>query len=116
MKPLQFAFIYCRWLTYYDGEEVLGLKEKPNYDCILWKDGGCTAYKGRPVQCSTYPFWTWILEKKETWEEMKKDCPGINEGTLWPLETILEEKAKYDAIKPLHRKDFEKMFMNQVLN
>ena len=34
---------------------VLCLKEKPNFDCILWKDG-CEAYEGRPVQCRTYPF------------------------------------------------------------
>ncbi len=104
----EFIKIYCRWVMYTDGEEVLSLRETPAYDCILWrKDKGCAAYGARPVQCSTYPFWSWMLESRKTWDECKKDCPGINEGTLWSRAEIEKEKAAYDSIEPLHRKDIK---------
>src|SRR5574344_288995 len=55
----QFISMYCRKVPYYDGTTVLSLREKKNYDCIFW-DNGCTVYGARPVQCSTYPFWSWM--------------------------------------------------------
>ena len=43
-------------------KEALALIELKNYECSLWdKECGCKAYGARPVQCSTYPFWSWIL-------------------------------------------------------
>lgn len=107
-----FIPMYCRWLTYYDGSEVLALKERKNYDCILWREGeGCTAYGGRPVQCSTYPFWSWMLESREEWDSCARDCPGINApgGRLWTKEEIEEQRAAYDAIVPLSRAEAEAM-------
>ena len=93
---------YCRWADYYYGEEVLALLEKKNYDCILW-DNGCTAYGARPVQCSTYPFWSWMLRDRETWESCAADCPGMNSGKLWSRDEIEENRRKYDANRPLRR-------------
>lgn len=108
----RFIETYCRWMSYYDGSQVLCLKERKNFDCILWnKDCGCTAYGSRPVQCSTYPFWSWMLESKESWDACSKDCPGINakDGQLWTKEQIEEQKKAYEAIKPLHREDYMKI-------
>ena len=51
---------YCRWVTKWNGDEVLSLKEKPNKDCILWEDG-CKVYDKRPIQCENFPFWEPIL-------------------------------------------------------
>ncbi len=109
----KFIPLYCRWLTYYDGAEVLALKERKNYDCILWKDGeGCSAYSKRPVQCSTYPFWSWILESREDWDSCAADCPGINakNGRLWTKEEIEEQRVAYDKIEPLRRSEAEKLY------
>lgn len=92
---------YCRTIPYYDGTEVLCLKEKENYDCILW-DNGCTAYKARPIQCSTYPFWSKILSSEFMWKEEESSCPGINKGKLWKKEEILEQLNKYKNNKPIH--------------
>ncbi|MCI1209709.1 MAG: YkgJ family cysteine cluster protein [Treponema sp.] len=97
----QFIKKYCRAVPYYDGTKVLCLKEKENYDCILWGTNGCTAYKSRPLQCSTYPFWSWILEDRSLWNEAAKDCPGINKGRLWTKDEIEEQKNLYDSIEPL---------------
>ena len=61
----EFVEKYCRWADYYYGTKVLALQEQKNYDCILW-NSGCTAYEARPIQCSTYPFWSWMLEDRKT--------------------------------------------------
>ncbi|MCR5218464.1 YkgJ family cysteine cluster protein [Treponema sp.] len=95
---------YCRWAGYYEGKTVLALFEKKNYDCILWNNG-CTAYPARPVQCSTYPFWTWMIEDQDTWNECAKDCPGMNSGKLWPKEKILADSTAYQNNTPITREE-----------
>lgn len=106
MPDSEFVSKYCRWVMYYDGEYVLALQETEKYDCILWGENGCTAYKGRPVQCSTYPFWSWMLASRKDWDDCEKDCPGINKGRTWSFEEIEEQRKMYDKIVPLKRKDF----------
>lgn len=105
----EFIEKYCRWVQYYDNTEVLCLKERSNYDCTLWdkEKGGCSAYGARPVQCSTFPFWSWILKNKTAWDENAKDCPGINVGRIWTKEEIEEQKKLYDENLPLHRYQIE---------
>ncbi|WP_191014821.1 YkgJ family cysteine cluster protein [Treponema zioleckii] len=105
----EFVKVYCRWVQYYDDSEVLCLKEKTNYDCILWKTGvGCEAYENRPVQCSTFPFWTWMLESEKVWNECASDCPGINaaDGKLWSKEEIEQQRNAYENNKPIHKNEF----------
>ncbi len=104
----EFVDVYCRWVQYYDNTEVLCLKEKTNYDCILWKPGvGCEAYENRPVQCSTYPFWSWMIESKKVWDDCARDCPGINKGRLWSKAEIEKQKEAYDSNEPIHRNEFK---------
>lgn len=99
---------YCRWVMYYGGVEVLALQENEKYTCILWNNG-CSVYEGRPLQCSTYPFWSWMIADKETWNECSKTCPGMNNGKLWSKELILEQKKLFDSIVPLSKDDFDKI-------
>ena len=99
----EFISQFCRWVGYYDGTEVLCLKEKKNYDCILWGEGGCTAYSARPVQCRTYPFWTNVLKSASSWNQEKSDCPGINCGKKHSYEEIKENLALYEQNKPISR-------------
>lgn len=99
---------YCRWADYYYGTKVLALKEKKNYDCILWENG-CSAYLARPIQCSTYPFWDWIIESSNSWEECAKECPGINKGKTWTFEDIEKNKTLYVNNKPLHKEEVEEL-------
>ncbi len=81
---------YCRWTPYYDGSEVLALKEKKNYDCIFW-DKGCAVYDVRPLQCRTFPFWDYVIHNEESWLESSKDCPGINKGMFHGFNEIAEK-------------------------
>ncbi len=105
----EFVQKYCRWADYYYGQTVLALLEKKNYDCILW-DNGCTAYQARPIQCSTYPFWSWMIKDKQTWDECAQECPGMNQGKLWSYEEILQNKNSYDENKPLTKEEVEAMY------
>ncbi len=108
MSITDFVNKYCRWADYYYGEEVLALLEKQNYDCILWQEG-CSAYQARPVQCSTYPFWSWMIRDQKTWNECAADCPGMNSGKLWTFEEIEENRKNYDSNKPLTKKQVLKI-------
>lgn len=96
----RFIKTYCRFVPRGGGEAVLSLREKRNYDCILWNDG-CTAYAARPVQCATYPFWTGFLADKESWEKEGGSCPGINGGTLRSKESICAAQSAYEQNAPL---------------
>ncbi|MBQ5400401.1 MAG: YkgJ family cysteine cluster protein [Treponema sp.] len=99
----QFIQMYCRWVESDDGFEYLSLREKRNMECIFWNNG-CESYEARPVQCRTYPFWTKVLESRETWDEEGKSCPGINSGENHPQEEIETELSKYQARNPIKRR------------
>ena len=111
LSAKEFVEKYCRWADYYYGTKVLALIEKKNYDCILWENG-CSAYPARPVQCSTYPFWSWMIKDKETWNECAKECPGMNKGKLWPPEEIEKNRKAYVENEPLHKEEVEAIIQN----
>ncbi|MBQ4377647.1 MAG: YkgJ family cysteine cluster protein [Treponema sp.] len=115
MSVTDFVQKYCRWADYYEGKQVLALLEKKNYDCILWENG-CSCYEARPVQCSTYPFWSWMIKDEVTWKECAQDCPGMrNEnGKLWSFEEIEAAKKAYDSNTPLTRQEVEKMMAEEA--
>lgn len=53
-----------------DGSETwMCLKRKEGACIFLDPVGKCGIYDVRPVQCSTYPFWPSLLNRKEEWEE-----------------------------------------------
>lgn len=106
MSEQEFVKKYCRWVNYYYGQTVLALLEQKNYDCILWKNG-CTAYSARPVQCSTWPFWSWMIKDEKTWNECAAECPGMNKGRVWTFEEIEKNRTAYEENKPLKKEDFE---------
>lgn len=99
----QFMKVYCQWIENADGKEYLCLKTMHSNpetdDCIFWDASipGCQCYEARPVQCSTYPFWTKILTDENSWNSEKKHCPGINEGERHDILEIENELAKYEG-------------------
>jgi Fe-S-cluster containining protein len=92
---------YCRWVDPDGGGLVLSLREKANFDCILW-DEGCKVYQNRPLQCSTFPFWEGNLASPESWNHL--DCPGINKGELHTMEYISQCLEARKAEPLLRRK------------
>ncbi|MBO7121940.1 MAG: YkgJ family cysteine cluster protein [Treponema sp.] len=103
ISQVDFIKNYCRWVQYYGNKEALALLEKKNYDCVLWDQGGCQAYGARPVQCSTYPFWSWILQSEQSWNEEGASCKGINSGRLRSRQEIDEQKFLYEHNLPITR-------------
>jgi len=91
---------YCRWVSDINGNEVLSLKEKSNYDCILWEEKGCSVYGERPLQCVTFPFWENIMNSKESWKMAASGCPGINSGAVH-TEDAINEIIKSRAAEPV---------------
>ncbi|MGI5172055.1 YkgJ family cysteine cluster protein [Treponema sp. OMZ 840] len=110
LKAAEFIRLYCRFVYNAEGKKVLSLREKPGYDCILWNNG-CTAYGARPIQCSTYPFWSFILQNRHTWESEAAACPGINRGKLYSAEEIEHLHEKYEKNNPLTYTE-----INRILN
>jgi Fe-S-cluster containining protein len=107
----EFIEKYCRFVPFYDGSEVLCLKEKENYDCIFQqKPNGCLVYKARPVQCSTYPFWSFIIKNKETWESEATECPGIGKGRIHTKQEIEESNFLYEKNIPVRKSDLKNDF------
>jgi hypothetical protein len=78
---------YCRRVRF-GPVQRLSLREKPNVDCILWEDRGCSIYEARPLQCRSYPFWSSCLSSSDEWLYQARQCPGIGTGPLHSRETI----------------------------
>ncbi|HVO39138.1 MAG TPA: YkgJ family cysteine cluster protein [Spirochaetia bacterium] len=77
----EFLRRYCRRVRF-GPVTRLSLKEKPNLDCILWENGGCSVYDARPLQCRSFPFWSACVSSAEEWEFHAGRCPGIGTGPL----------------------------------
>ena len=84
---------YCVEVTVGPARRV-SLKEQENHDCILWRNGGCSVYGYRPVQCSTYPFWEGNLVSETAWKAEAKECPGVGIG---PLRTKQEIQSALES-------------------
>ena len=96
----QFVQEYCRVVDI-SGFKRLSLREKKNYDCIMWEEGGCRVYSARPFQCRSYPFWSPNLHDIGTWNELEKSCPGVNKGRRHSRREInswIEKRAKAQFI------------------
>ena len=112
MDMRSFLTSYCR-VVRLSAIGRISLKEKDNYDCIFWRDGGCSVYPHRPLQCRSYPFWSPNLASRSAWDSLDPTCPGVNQGDLhsrteiddW-LKTRLEEPF-IDADDPIIREFIE---------
>jgi len=88
----EFRETYCRWIPSGNGAYRLSLKEKSNYDCVFWrlgnpesvsaKEGGCSVYESRPLQCRAFPFWSSVVCSRDSWKMIAADCPGMDRGNL----------------------------------
>lgn len=66
-------------------------------ECIFLKNNRCTVYPSRPIQCQTFPWWIHQIESRETWNEAKKRCEGIEHplATVVPVDTIAKQCMLY---------------------
>jgi Fe-S-cluster containining protein len=104
MKYNEFIEVYCRWIPCGDNTEKLSLKELSNYDCIFWKNGGCTVYPSRPLQCKTFPFWESVLSSEAAWNGTSETCPGMGKGALYSKDEIQTRLHEHESESPIIRK------------
>ena len=78
---------YCRAVDM-AGFKQLSLDEQENYDCVFWRDGCCSVYDHRPLQCQAFPFWGPYMYSREDWDRLERSCPGVNIGRLHSREEI----------------------------
>jgi len=83
----EFLRSYCRTVDLGIARRV-SLKEKPNLDCILWENSGCSHYEARPLQCRSFPFWSACVASRAEWENHAKNCPGMGRGSIHPSAEI----------------------------
>ena len=60
----EFLRRYCRSVDLGLARRV-SLREKPNLDCILWENSGCSRYEARPLQCRSFPFWSACVTSRQ---------------------------------------------------
>lgn len=79
MTPSAFTRKYCGKT---DG--VWHLKANPDGpECIfLNSKNQCDVYKGRPIQCRTWPFWPENMNAKTWRNDVAKFCPGVGKGKV----------------------------------
>lgn len=94
--------LYCAWVPW-GIVDRLSLKEKPNFDCVLWNDG-CSVYESRPLQCRTFPFWDSTLAGAEAWERAAQDCPGVGRGLLHSFDEIAGALEQGNARRLIQRR------------
>jgi len=56
--------------------------------CRFLKDEKCSIYPVRPVQCSTFPWWSEYLCNPDGWAQAAKRCPGVGIGPVHSCEEI----------------------------
>jgi uncharacterized protein len=83
----EFLNRYCRTVDLGLARRV-SLREKPNLDCILWENDGCSHYEARPLQCRSFPFWSACVSSLAEWQNHQKNCPGMGNGTVHSREEI----------------------------
>lgn len=65
------------------------IKEHADGRCLFYQ-GGCKVYPVRPKQCRTFPFWFENLRSRKKWRRVTRECPGIDKGSIYSKEQILE--------------------------
>ena len=68
----------------------LRLRKPRGSQCHFLEDDGCRIHSAKPTQCRLYPFWPELVEDREVWREVSKNCPGIGTGPWMPIGAALE--------------------------
>lgn len=61
---------------------------EPSKHCQFLQGERCTVYAARPQQCRSWPFWPENMNTRVWANEVKRDCPGIGQGRLYPASEI----------------------------
>ncbi len=60
-----------------DGRYILKSREKDGICIYLNDNKTCNIYQNRPQQCAAYPWWSENLATDRSWQQTKRECPGL---------------------------------------
>ena len=66
------------------------LRKPRDKQCPFLLSDGCSIHPAKPTQCRTFPFWPEVVERRSTWNETGRYCPGIGKGPLIQIGTAME--------------------------
>ena len=76
----------------------ISLTELANGNCTFLQNGkegrGCMIYSVRPLQCRTWPFWSFNLTSSRSWNSAARKCCGMNRGEFHSLEEIEAQRTR----------------------
>ena len=78
----------------------LRFRKPPDKQCPFLEGYGCSIHPAKPTQCSTFPFWPEIIERKATWLKTAGYCPGIGKGDLIQIEDAAKIAQRQRAAYP----------------
>ncbi len=87
----------------YRTRNEIRFRQPRDKQCHFLTENGCSIHPAKPTQCSTFPFWPEIVEKKVTWFKTARYCPGIGKGELIQIGTAME-------MAEVHRRAYPKMY------
>ncbi len=98
MRAQDFRDRYTHWTS--RGISLTERETEFGFDCVFLDRTSvpgravCGVYEDRPMQCRTWPFWPENLRSREAWRRAARTCPGIDQGTLVPVEEIRIRRAR----------------------
>ncbi|HXG32019.1 MAG TPA: YkgJ family cysteine cluster protein [Bryobacteraceae bacterium] len=95
MSPEEFEARYV-----YRTRRRLRLRKSGDSPCPFLRDGGCAIHPVKPTQCRAYPFWPELVETRAAWRQAGEQCPGIGQGPLIPLSSVLRASAEMREAYP----------------
>lgn len=81
-------WFWRRYLQRLDSGELTVVLNADGRCSFLDRNGRCSVYEVRPMQCRTYPFWPEILRSKAAWRAEAARCEGVDHGATVPLARV----------------------------
>lgn len=88
----------------YRTRHLLRLRKPRGSQCHFLTEHGCRLHPDKPTQCRLYPFWPELTDSPAAWRSAARECPGIGQGGLVPVEAVIrmsnQMRESYPEIYP----------------
>lgn len=84
----------------YRTRHLLRLRKPRGRQCHFLAGSGCSIHPVKPVQCRLFPFWPELVEHRAEWKRTASWCPGIGEGPLIQIGSVMELASEMKRAYP----------------
>jgi Fe-S-cluster containining protein len=89
ISPAEFESRYV-----YRTRHLLRLRKPRGSQCHFLADDGCLLHPNKPTQCRLYPFWPEFTDSSAGWRKAARQCPGVGQGDLVPVEAVIRMSSR----------------------